>query len=161
MKDDLLSAPVEGGREILSGLAAWLAGLTWGYALLTGDMLWELRGGEWMVGWLGAVFLPPGMSGWGWLALPFELVMLYGAAWRGWNACLVIGLLALAAGLLALSDYGPWYLLRLILPLVLVLFGIAVERGWFIPRRRLRPPARGIFMGGILLETAGFPVRFP
>lgn len=101
-------------------------------------MLWELGAGGWLLGWLGAVFLPQCISGWGWLMPPFEIVMLYGAVWRGWNRCIVAGLLALAAGIVALFEYGPWYGLRLILPLALVLFGTAVERGWFI-RRRPRP----------------------
>ena len=48
------------------------------------EMLWKLGWGSWLMGW----FMPL-----------FEIAMLYGAVWRGWNRCIIVGLLALRRAL--------------------------------------------------------------
>lgn len=164
MKDGLITALTQGGRTTAGGVAACWAGLTWAYAIATGQWPWELSAVEWGGGWIGVMWmamlvamLRP-LSLWpGFLVLPLVVAMLYGAVWREWNRWIVAGVLAALAGLPVLfemknsADYGELSATLTLMPLAVAatLFGIAQERGWFARLwRRAGPASRGGAAGG-------------
>ncbi|MBR4190151.1 MAG: hypothetical protein IKQ55_09355 [Kiritimatiellae bacterium] len=162
MNDGLITAIMQGGRTTVGGVAACWAGLTWAYAIATGQWPWEFSLAAWGGGWIGVMWLAqlaamarPLWLWPGFLVLPFVLAMLYGAVAREWNRWIVAGILASLAGLPGLFvvkgsyDYGefPATLTLLSLAAASVLFGLAQERGWFVRAWR-RAVARSRSGGG-------------
>lgn len=168
MKDDSVSAMAGGALAALWGTIACWTGLTWAYAITTRQWPWEFSWVEWLLGWMGAIAIPPlctlGMSkGWclwfwvSWLLLPFALWMFRGAMLKEWNRWIVAGVLALVAGGLGFvgmeaTDAGelsqqlaqwPPPVTLLSLAAASVLFGLAQDRGWFaLLWRRAFPSSR-------------------
>ena len=151
MKDASISAIGQGIWVPIRGVFACWAGLTWAYAITTRQWPWQFSWVEWLIGWMGAVVLPPiatlGMSGWWWLwmwvtwlLLPLTLVMIRLALLKEWNLWIVAGVLASVAGGLGFCGFGialdwqewPVAVTLLSLAVAAVLFGTAQERGWFV-----------------------------
>ena len=125
--------------------------MTWAYAITTRQWPWQFSWAEWLIGWIGAVVLPPiatlGMSGWWWLwmwvtwlLLPLALVMIRLALLKEWNLWIVAGVLASVAGGLGFCGFGialdwqewPVAVTLLSLAVAAVVFGTAQERGWLV-----------------------------